>query len=74
MLHATPPATPPPNKTHCSRWGGNMADRATLLSMVAYFEKRAKKERCVCGVRIARELRNLVEEAAIEDLMRLLSK
>ena len=51
-----------------------MSDRATLLSMVAYFEKRAKKEHCRCGIRIARQLRSLVEEAAIEDLMRLLSK
>ena len=51
-----------------------LTDRALLLSVVAYYEKKARQEHCKCGLKIARQLRSLVEEAAIEDLIRLLTK
>ena len=51
-----------------------MSERALLLSVVAYYEKKARQQKCKCGLKIARQLRNLVEEAAIDDLLRLLSR
>ncbi len=51
-----------------------MSDRALVLTVIAYYEKKARQQNCKCGLRIARQLRTIAEEAAIEDLIRLLTK